>query len=132
MKSGTLSAPDRVIGITPPNPEAKAPISASDQKLFWSVVQETARDSLRNALGEAILGVLTGQRMLEDPEQALEFTERLTRVFGASGAKTLEFVITKDLYRRLGLLFNPEGSFNYATFLDKARNEFLSRRELIQ
>ena len=100
---------------------------STSQERFWSVVQDSARDALRNALGDTILGVLTGQKMLENPDQALEFTERLKKVFGASGAKTLEFIIAKDLYQRLRLPFNPDGMFNYETFLDSAKSEFLAR-----
>lgn len=133
MKSGALSATDRMYASILPGADVKSRISnSSDQSLFWSVVQETARDALKDALGEIILGVLTGQKMLENPEQAMEFTDRLTKVFGASGAKTLEFIITKDLYRRLGLSFNPDGSFNYETLLERAKNEFLARREISQ
>ena len=98
----------------------------ASQKLFWSVVQDSARDAVRNALGDSILGVLTGQKMLENPEQALEFTERLKKVFGVSGAKTIQFIIAKDLYQRLGMPFNPDGLFNYQTFLETAKNQFLS------
>lgn len=99
-----------------------------EQKRFWTVVQEAAQNALRSALGETILGVLTGQKMLENPERVLEFTQRLQKVFGASGAKTLEFIITKDLYNRLGLSFSPDGLFDYESFLESAKSEFILQK----
>jgi hypothetical protein len=105
-------------------PDSRSP----DQNRFWMMVQEAARDALRNALGETILGVLTGQKMLDNPEHVLEFTQRLQKVFGVSGAKTLEFIITKDLYNRLGLPFSPDGLFDYESFLESAKSEFILQK----
>ena len=62
--------------------------------------------------------------MLENPEDVSQFTERLRTVFGVSGAKTLQFVIAKEFYRRLGLPFDPDGLFDYGTFLESAKRSF--------
>ena len=112
-------------------PSATLPHRANlrDQDLFCSILNESAREALRNALGDVILGILAGQKMLENPDNTFEFTNRLRSVFGASGAKTLEFVIAKELYQRLNLPFNPNGSFDYATFLDTAKSTFLSKKK---
>ncbi len=107
--------------------DRRSPISP-EQNLFWSVLEDSAREALKNALGDLILGVLTAQKMLENLANALEFTERLRIVFGTSGAKTIQFVIVKELYRRLNLPFDPEGLFDYATFLQAAKNSFSKRR----
>ena len=95
-----------------------------DQSNFLSVLQDSAREALKSALGDVILGILTGQNMLENPDDVSMFTERLKTVFGVSGAKTLQFVITKEFYKRLGLPFDPDGLFDYATFLDSAKRSF--------
>ena len=65
--------------------------------------------------------------MLEDPEDVSKFTDRLRTVFGVSGAKTLQFVIAKEFYRRLGLPFDPDGLFDYATFLESAKRSFSNK-----
>ena len=108
----------------PASPKAHAPSNLESQSVFWSVLQESAREALRGALGDVILGILAGQKMLEKPEDAARFTERLRTIFGTSGAKTLQFVIAKELYRRLGIPFDPDGLFDYATFLEAARHAF--------
>ena len=105
----------------PVSQRAHASLNLENQSVFWSVLQESAREALRGALGDVILGILAGQKMLENPEDATRFTERLKTIFGASGAKTLQFVIAKELYRRLGIPFDPDGLFDYATFLEAAR-----------
>ena len=81
-------------------------------------------------MGDTILGLLTGQKMLDNPESASEFSDRLTSVFGLSGTRTLQFIIVKELYRRLNLPFDHDGLFDYATFLETARRRFLSRTSL--
>ena len=129
MRSEALSARDKVYDNSQLSSTVQLPDSRSpDQNRFWATVQEAARDALRNALGETILGVLTGQKMLDSPDRVLEFTQRLQRVFGVSGAKTLEFIITKDLYTRLGLPFNPDGLFDYESFLESAKSEFILQK----
>ena len=100
-----------------------------DQPLFWTMLQDCAKDALRSALGDVILGILSGQKMLDDLSNATEFTDRLKVVFGTSGAKTLQFVIMKELYRRLSLPFKPDGSFDYATFLQDAKKSFTTKKK---
>jgi hypothetical protein len=130
LRTGAVSARDRMSGNAQLDSTFQMPDSSSpEQERFWEMVQTAARDALRSALGDIILGVLTGQKMLENPERVLEFTERLQKVFGVSGAKTLEFIITKDLYNRLGLPFNPDGIFNYESFLVAAKNDFLAHKD---
>ena len=129
MRSEALSARDKSCENSQMNLSAQPPDSrSSDQSRFWATVLEAARDALRSALGETILGVLTGQKMLDSPDRVLEFTQRLQKVFGVSGAKTLEFIITKDLYNRLGLPFNPDGLFDYESFLESAKSEFILQK----
>lgn len=111
-------------GTEPVSQGAYASSNLESQSVFWSVLQESAREALRGALGDVILGILAGQKMLENPEDAARFTERLKTIFGASGTKTLQFVIAKELYRRLGIPFDPDGLFDYATFLEAARRAF--------
>ena len=121
------------VGHTPLRPGSEFDLDSSEKKLgrgsgdqsnFWSVLQDSAKEALKSALGDVILGILTGQKMLEDPEDVSKFTERLRTVFGVSGAKTLQFVIAKEFYRRLGLPFDPDGLFDYATFLESAKRSF--------
>lgn len=127
------------VGHTSPRPENEFDLDSRaknagrgspDQSGFWSVLQDSAKEALRSALGDVILGILTGQKMLENPEDVSVFTERLKTVFGVSGAKTLQFVITKEFYRRLGLPFDPDGLFDYATFLESAKRSFSIKTRL--
>lgn len=124
------------VGHTSPRPgnefdsdssEKKIGRGSPDQSNFWSVLQDSAKEALKSALGDVILGILTGQKMLEDPEDVSKFTDRLRTVFGVSGAKTLQFVIAKEFYRRLGLPFDPDGLFDYATFLESAKRSFSNK-----
>ena len=101
--------------------------SSPEQSSFWAVLQDSAREALKSALGDVILGILTGQKMLENPEDVFQFTERLKTVFGVSGTKTLQFVIAKEFYKRLGLPFDPDGLFDYATFLESAKRSFANK-----
>jgi hypothetical protein len=129
LRDGAVSIRDGTSGDSRSNSTAQMPDSRSlDQERFWRMVQEAAREALRSALGETILGVLTGQKMLENPDKVLEFTQRLQKVFGVSGARTLEFIITKDLYNRLGLPFSPDGLFDYESFLESAKSEFILQK----
>ena len=84
---------------------------------------------MKSALGDVILGILSGQKMLDNLSNAIEFTDRLKVVFGLSGAKTLQFVIMKELYRRLSLPFEPDGSFDYAAFLQTAKRSFATKKK---
>jgi hypothetical protein len=104
------------------------PSNPIDESVFWSLLQDSARETLRNALGDTILGILAGLKMLQNLGDTEGFTGRLQSVFGASGARTLLFIIAKELYRQLNLPFDPEGSFDYAVFLETARGSFLARR----
>lgn len=102
-------------------------LALRDHSLFWTMLQDCAKDALKSALGDVILGILSGQKMLDDLSNAVEFTDRLKVVFGSSGAKTLQFVIMKELYRRLNLPFEPDGSFDYASFLQTAKKTFATK-----
>lgn len=116
--------PDLAIGLTTHEQRS----NPAREGVFESILQESAREAFRSALGDTILGILTSREMLENLGDPQEFTERLQSVFGASGAKTLQFIVAKELYRQVNLSFDPDGSFDYAMFVKSAREAFLARR----
>lgn len=111
-----------------PTVPGEIPRDSADPSQFSMILQNSAREAVRSALGDVILGILTGQNMLQNLANSPDFTERLRRVFGSSGAKTLQFVIMKELYKQLNLSFEPDGVFDYGVFLQDAKKSFSKRR----
>ncbi|HEV2120308.1 MAG TPA: hypothetical protein VGS11_09440 [Candidatus Bathyarchaeia archaeon] len=92
----------------------------AQEKTFSSMLQLSIGEGIRSALGEAILGVLSGQGLFNEATDPKEFHRKLQLVFG-NGATVLEKVIVKDLLRKLNVQYNPQERFDYGEALELAR-----------
>jgi hypothetical protein len=92
----------------------------AQEKIFLSLLSDSIGDGIRGALGQAILGVLTDQGLFDKASNPKEFHKKLQSVFGY-GATVIEKVVIKDLFRKLNLLYNTHGPFDYGEALETAR-----------
>lgn len=90
-------------------------------KAFSSMLQLSVNEGVKSALGQAILGILSGQGMFDNILDPKEFHRKLQTVFG-NGATVIEKIIIKDLFHKLSLPYTSQDSFNYGDDLERARD----------
>ena len=98
---------------------------------FHQVLRECIEDGLRNIVGEsgmkAVLFRIEFGQFIDNPE---EFHRDLCLIFN-DGAVILEKVITKELFRRLSLPYEERDDFDFATYVDRAKEFFIANRREI-
>jgi hypothetical protein len=99
---------------------AKTNSRLAQEKTFYSMLQLSISEGVKAALGQAILGVLSGQGLFNEPTDPKEFHRKLQSVFG-NGATVLEKVIVKDLFRKLNIQYNAQEPFDYGEALERVR-----------
>ena len=77
-------------------------------------------EGVKAALGQAILGILSGQGLFDNVSDPKEFHRKLQTVFG-NGATVIEKIIIKDLFRKLSIPYASQDYFNYGDDLERAR-----------
>lgn len=92
----------------------------AQEKVFSSMLQHSVSEGIKAALGQAILGILTGQGLFENVQNPKEFHRKLQTVFG-NGATVIEKIIIKDLFRKLSLPYASHEYFSYGDDLERAR-----------
>jgi len=90
------------------------------EKSFSSVLVNTVREAVGNALGRNVLEILTSKGLLDDASNSKEFDRKLQLLFG-NGAAVLERIVVKDLNRRLGIRYDSEARFDYGKSLETAK-----------
>ena len=102
----------------------------AQEKAFISMLQLSVNEGVKAALGQAILGILSGQGLFDNVTDSKEFHRKLQTVFG-NGATVIEKIIIKDLFRKLSIPYSSQSSFNYGDDLGRAReacsSEMLSK-----
>jgi len=96
----------------------------AQERIFSKMLQESISDGIRAALGQAILGVLTDQGLLDRVADPKEFHRKLQMVFG-NGAAVIEKIVIKDLYRKINHAYIPQEPFSYADALEAAKTACL-------
>ena len=91
----------------------------AEEKAFSTVLLNATSQSLRDALGGDVLQILESRGLLRCADDPSEFDRQLQSFFG-SGAKVLERLVVKELYRELGIAHDSV-SFNYGESLDIAK-----------
>ena len=89
-------------------------------KVFSDLVANATRQGVKDTLGPDVVAILESKGFLDRVDDPVEFDRQLTSLFG-NGAKVLERLVVKELYRELGIGFNSQTPFNYRESLDAAR-----------
>jgi hypothetical protein len=97
---------------------------------FAKIFQISVADGLANTLGASVMETL--KNLLNHPfetyaEKPAELHRELSKVFGF-GATTLERMITKELFQRLGLHYSNQLDFETGVNLAK-HDAILSKKE---
>ena len=99
---------------------------------FHQVLRECIEDGLRNVVGEsgmkAVLFRIESGQFIDNPE---EFHRDLCLIFNDNGAEILEKVIIKELFRRLSLLYEERDDFDFASYVNQAKEFFIANRREI-
>jgi hypothetical protein len=90
------------------------------ERAFSSVLVNTVREAIGNALGRNVLEILTSKGLLDDASNSTEFDRKLRSLFG-NGAAVLERIIVKDLNWKLGIPYNSETRLDYQKSLETAK-----------
>ena len=90
------------------------------ENAFASVLVNTVREAVGDALGRNVLEILTSKGLLDDANNSKEFDRKLQSLFG-NGAAVLERIVVKDLDRKLGIRYNSEAGFDYGKSLETAK-----------
>lgn len=90
------------------------------EKAFSSVLVNTIREAVGDALGRNVLEILTSKGLLDAASNSKEFDGKLQSLFG-NGAAVLERIVVKDLNKKLGIHYNSEVGFDYEKSLETAR-----------
>jgi len=90
------------------------------ERAFSSVLVNTVREALENALGRNVLEILASKGLLDDAGNSLEFDRKLQSLFG-NGATVVERIVVKDLNRKLGIPYNSEVRLDYRKSLETAK-----------
>ena len=90
------------------------------ERAFSSVLVNTVREALENALGRNVLEILASKGLLDDAGNSLEFDRKLQSLFG-NGATVVERIVVKDLNRKLGIPYDSEARFDYERSLETAK-----------
>ena len=72
------------------------------EKAFSSLLIDSICESLEHALGPDVLQILASKGLLDNSDSPEKFEGQLRSIF-FDGAKVLERLIIKDLYRKLGI-----------------------------
>lgn len=91
------------------------------EKAFTSLLSDTIRDAVGNALGQNVMEIIASKGLLDDAGNSKDFHRKLQSIFG-NGAIVLERIVVKDLDRKLGIRYDSEADFDYAKSLETARD----------
>lgn len=91
-----------------------------EEKAFNDLVANATRQGIKDTLGPDTVGILESKGFLDNVDEPVEFDRQLTSVFG-NGAKVLERLVVKELYRELGISYNTQTPFSYQEFLAAAK-----------
>jgi hypothetical protein len=104
--------------------------SATGTRQFPILLRASLSDVLESIFGrsgmEAVLHHVGQGSIAENP---VEFQRRLSAIFG-SGSEVVESQIVKDLYRRVGLRFDPAEKLGFGESVEKARKWYGGRLEI--
>ena len=95
------------------------------EKAFSSLLIDSICESLEHALGPDVLQILVSKGLLDNSDIPERFEGQLRSIF-FDGAKVLERLIIKDLYRKLGIPYNSEARFEFGKSIETARETCLS------
>ena len=94
---------------------------------FHEVLRGCIEDELRCVVGErgmkALLFRIENGQFIDSPE---EFHRDLCQIFGEN-AVFLEKVVIKALFRRLGIEYEERGDFDFATYVNHAKELFAAK-----
>jgi len=94
---------------------------------FSQVLHECIFDGLKHILGEGGMKVvLFNIELHRYAEHPGELHENLYAIFG-NGAFVLEKAIVKELFRRLNMSYEEASDFDFARYVDQARELFKTR-----
>lgn len=91
-----------------------------EDKEFSSLLVDAICESVKDAMGAGVLQVLVEGGLLDNSENPREFDQQLRSLFGG-GARVLERLVVKELFRRLGIPYRSEPTFDYGQSLDMAK-----------
>jgi hypothetical protein len=89
-------------------------------KAFSTLVANAARESVKDTLGPDVVSILESNGLFENLTSPFEFDKHLSLIFG-NGAKVLERMVVKELYREIGMSYNSGEVFSYSDCIDAAR-----------
>ena len=87
---------------------------------FSTLLANAARESVKDTLGVDIVGILESKGLFENLASPWEFEKQLSAIFG-NGAKVLERMVVKELYREIGMSYNSGEVFSYGDCIDAAK-----------
>ncbi len=85
--------------------------------MLQSCVISSVTDVFGTFGGHALVYHIPIDSITEEPDK---FHEKLKTLLG-TGASTLEFLVAKELYRRMGFKFNEEEDFDFVRCVGKAK-----------
>jgi len=91
-----------------------------EDKAFSELVVDSICESVKDAMGPGVLQVLVEGGLLDNSENPAEFDKQLRKMFG-NAARVLERLIVKELFRKLGIPYRSEPTFDYSESVDTAR-----------
>lgn len=94
-------------------------------KAFSSLLFDSICESLEHALGPDVVQILVSKRLLDNSNNPEKFEAQLRSIF-FDGAKVLERLIIKDLYRKLGISHNSDAGFDFERSIEIAKETCLS------
>ncbi|MDG6939290.1 MAG: hypothetical protein JRN39_02695 [Nitrososphaerota archaeon] len=119
----TVARPPTLAKLTPTRLDTSRGEPANRGPEFYDILQSCVHDGLKNVLGEIGMNVVLFHLKLDGlVREPKEFHERLRSVF-KEGGLTLEKVIAKDLYRRLGLSYEEGKTFDFEGWVARAMRE---------
>jgi hypothetical protein len=99
---------------------------------FSQVLHDCILDVLENVLSEIsvkiIIFYIESSQYIDDPN---EFHINLHVLLGSS-ANVLEKMIVKELFRRLNIPYEEKGDFDFARYINEARELFSERQKAVQ
>ena len=94
-------------------------------KAFSSLLFDSICESLEHALGPDVVQILVSKGLLDNSNNPEKFEGQLRSIF-FDGAKVLERLIIKDLYRKLGIPYNSDTGFDFEKSIETAKETCLS------
>ena len=95
------------------------------EKAFSSLLIDSISESLEHALGPDVLEILSSKGLLDNSDNPQRFEGQLRSIF-FDGAKVLERLIVKDLYRKLGIPYDSAARFEFSKSIETAKETCLS------